>query len=589
MNNRWILGPVVKVSAANILFTVNPNDIKTKIQNGIVQAVKGVNDYVYFRINARLIVIAKIYIVDDSSKPYIKDEPNSKFKDEYILSAYPIGEIKNGKYTAGVNNLPMVGQNTYYAGEEILKIIFNNETNDTAGLKIGCLTNNEFITPYLSGNKILSGYIAILGNTGSGKSTTAKVIFKQLSEDHKKLKDKTKFLIFDVHDDYKFLGDQSEGKYFNASEIGVGPKDFDIEDWESLLQPSEKTQKPILDLGLKLAIIRDDEKIIKLYFLIIRNLFTNGAMSAVLRYQITDEYLRSIYNLVPKAKACEKSNVQEAWSKFNPQYGNTPEKDGQKNFFDNLKDLCDYQDESLREVLDEIDDNQKQRDFSISDLAWAVDLAIRIEESEGNNSIRAHTEGILTRLRDLETKYSENFFSPNKSIVNDIENNESKFIILQVSSFDDDLLKLFSTYLTRKILTKKKEEKDRDKLAPCYLIFDEAHRYMLQNGNINNIFDRVSREGRKFGTYLIVISQRPSELSTVVLSQIKTYFIHRIQNNIDLRFILENVPTITQLDVKRLPLMPIGTVLVSSENDYSYELKVNDKGIPKTSKSILPF
>lgn len=62
MNNRWILGPVVKVSAANILFTVNPNDIKTKIQNGIVQAVKGVNDYVYFRINARLIVIAKIYI-----------------------------------------------------------------------------------------------------------------------------------------------------------------------------------------------------------------------------------------------------------------------------------------------------------------------------------------------------------------------------------------------------------------------------------------------------------------------------------------------------------------------------------------------
>lgn len=80
---------------------------------------------------------------------------------------------------------------------------------------------------------------------------------------------------------------------------------------------------------------------------------------------------------------------------------------------------------------------------------------------------------------------------------------------------------------------------------PIHLILDEAHRYIRKNANYimrENIFEKIAREGRKYSLYLIISSQRPSELSQTVLSQCGNYIVHRIQNEVDMKYIYSVLP-----------------------------------------------
>lgn len=95
------------------------------------------------------------------------------------------------------------------------------------------------------------------------------------------------------------------------------------------------------------------------------------------------------------------------------------------------------------------------------------------------------------------------------------------------------------------------------------IILDEAHRYMNDQSNnvLPIVYDRVAKEGRKYGVFFFIASQRPSELSSTVLSQCSNYFLHRIRNNVDLDFIRKSIPFITDNSLKRISYIPTGVSL----------------------------
>ena len=95
------------------------------------------------------------------------------------------------------------------------------------------------------------------------------------------------------------------------------------------------------------------------------------------------------------------------------------------------------------------------------------------------------------------------------------------------------------------MLEEVEEKGDDRRKQPVHLILDEAHRYIKKDAEYilkENIFERIAREGRKFSLYLLISSQRPSELSSTVLSQCGNYIIHRIQNEIDMKYIYSVLP-----------------------------------------------
>jgi uncharacterized protein len=102
---------------------------------------------------------------------------------------------------------------------------------------------------------------------------------------------------------------------------------------------------------------------------------------------------------------------------------------------------------------------------------------------------------------------------------------------------------------------------------PVHLVLEEAHRYIAERPSryavdASRIFERIAKEGRKYGLFLNVASQRPSELSKTVLSQCSNFVVHRIQNPDDLTHIRQMTPFISDAVLRRLPSLPKQHALV---------------------------
>jgi DNA helicase HerA-like ATPase len=117
------------------------------------------------------------------------------------------------------------------------------------------------------------------------------------------------------------------------------------------------------------------------------------------------------------------------------------------------------------------------------------------------------------------------------------------------------------------MLLKQLRQADPRNRIPVHLLLEEAHRYIADSPSsyavdANRIFERVAKEGRKYGLFLLVASQRPSELSRTVLSQCSNFIVHRIQNPDDLSQIRQMTPFISNSVLQRLPSLPKQHALV---------------------------
>jgi DNA helicase HerA-like ATPase len=141
-----------------------------------------------------------------------------------------------------------------------------------------------------------------------------------------------------------------------------------------------------------------------------------------------------------------------------------------------------------------------------------------------------------------------------------------QIIILDMNSVDDEVVELVSAVVARMLLKQLRQADPRNRF-PVHLLLEEAHRYIADSPSryavdANRIFERVAKEGRKYGLFLLVASQRPSELSRTVLSQCSNFIVHRIQNPDDLSQIRQMTPFISNSVLQRLPSLPKQHALV---------------------------
>ena len=130
----------------------------------------------------------------------------------------------------------------------------------------------------------------------------------------------------------------------------------------------------------------------------------------------------------------------------------------------------------------------------------------------------------------------------------------------------DDRFAKALTKIYSKLLFDYAKEMDERTTLPFHIILEEAHRYVQNDNDINllgyNIFDRITKEGRKYGVLLGLISQRPSELSETSLSQCSNFLIFKMLHPIDVEYIKKMVPNITGEVVKRLRILQPGNCIV---------------------------
>jgi DNA helicase HerA-like ATPase len=215
--------------------------------------------------------------------------------------------------------------------------------------------------------------------------------------------------------------------------------------------------------------------------------------------------------------------------------------------------------------------------FSFDILEDALDLAILHEEAYGNKQIRDYCSSLITRFKSLKERNEFNFLTNNiidlkkddfinKILGIDDSRKKTQISIIDLNSVEDEVVEVISCVVTRLIFERLKIMKQRNTF-PVNLVLEEAHRYISEHkntyfGEANKIFERVAKEGRKYGLFLLISSQRPSELSKTVLSQCSNFIVHRIQNPDDLSYIRQMTPHISSNILSRLPSIPRQHALV---------------------------
>ena len=138
---------------------------------------------------------------------------------------------------------------------------------------------------------------------------------------------------------------------------------------------------------------------------------------------------------------------------------------------------------------------------------------------------------------------------------------KAQIINFNINYIDDRLAKTI-TKIYAKLLFDYSKNMEQKASFPFHIVLEEAHRYVQNDNDIYllgyNIFDRITKEGRKYGVLLGLITQRPSELSETAISQCSNFLIFKVQHPKDVGYIKEMVPNITEEEIKKIKMLPPG-------------------------------
>ncbi|WP_421913523.1 ATP-binding protein [Mesorhizobium sp.] len=434
------------------------------------------------------------------------------------------------------------------------------------------------------------GHVAILGNTGSGKSCTVASVMQSLFErpDEHHARGAT-FVVFDVNGEYEAaLGALPHGIQTTVLTLDGSADEgkltlphwmLDFSEWELLLKASERAQLPVLRNALGIATFMAPAATGADAIKLRRHIIASAAKGAFqndvgggaggkgqLIYGVLERFADSQLN----TDLLTSNNFNSQYGTFNPS-GAASAAQNQKNFLDAIDRFI---------LPDAKMPTYKNVPFEFPELETAFELAILYAEAHGNRQIRDYCSSMLTRHSALSDRADYRFMrapllggQTARSRVSDyyknllgLESNNGSFIkkanviVIDLSQVDDEIVELVTSFVGRTLFKLLRASKNRNKF-PIHLVLEEAHRYISEKPSrfavdAGVVFERIAKEGRKYGLLLILASQRPSELSKTVLSQCANFLVHRIQNPDDLLQIRQMTPSISDAILKRLPTLP---------------------------------
>ncbi len=588
-DKQRVIGKIVSINSDR--FSVELlSGLKNFTINGFddIHQFAQINSYVIVPFQTYYIVAEVTSIREKEMGPVTvsqKEQELSKVLSAKYLEVLPIGTIKNKDFIFGVSVFPTLYSDVLYVKDDELDAIF--EIKDSAlnvdghepsanpptrlqSLEIGTSAVFQNYKVRVDIDKFFGGHSAVLGNTGSGKSCTVASIVQTLFKKEDFSAIGASFIVFDVNGEYeqafsglKETNSDIDTKVFNIESGFYLPHYFlNIDEWALLLNASEKTQLPILRNALGFSTLFSGENAgfvnIKNHILASCILLTyESSDSPVSKYQKIQALLR---------KGSFEQGIDRGYS---GQYGNFNSSSAEANFIENIgSHLC----EEAFEIP-----NYKNLKFGFEELIEYLEIAILYEESHGNKQIRDYCSSLITRVKTLRERDEYEFIRGDngcesidafiKKLLGLDENSKtSQITIINLNSADDEIVEVLSSVITRLIFDKLRTMSPRNQF-PVNLILEEAHRYLSYDSTksftkASRIFDRVAKEGRKYGLFFLISSQRPSELSKTVLSQCNNFIVHRIQNPEDLSHIRQITPHISETTLKKLPSIPNQHALV---------------------------
>ncbi len=607
-DRKRAIGKVVSVAADRFVVEMHVGtDNFTVVGFDGVHYVARLGSFLMIPSQSEYVVVEVVGLRErDASTPSERGDFDRAGSSKY-LDVVPVGMLpmRGGAFRFGVSIFPSLYADALYARDDELDRIFETEAavEPSVGpngdpckpegatryrvLPIGKSVVFEDYDIKVRLNEFFGGHVAVLGNTGSGKScTVASVLQSLFSKPEEHHARGATFVVFDVNGEYHaaLAASAKEGAIGVARVILDGtaagfrmPHWFlEMAEWELLLQASERTQLPVLRtaLGLTSLFHANTPEALAL-----REHFVATCIIECFRGADGDSPVSKFQRVVSLLQKYPTSDLNMALlNRFNPnfQYGNFSG-NNQSTFLDEVR-------KKLRE--DAPLPAYNRTPFSFDELHECLDFAILYEEAHGNRQIRDYCSSMVTRLRSLQERREYAFLRHEgtdvDAAVSDLEfltkivgldraagesfTKRNQVIIIDLNSVEDEIVELVSAVIARMLFRFLRHAEPRNRF-PIHLLLEEAHRYVASTPSrfsidATKIFERIAKEGRKYGMFVLLASQRPSELSKTVLSQCSNFLVHRIQNPDDLSQIRQMTPFISESVLKRLPSLPRQHALV---------------------------
>ncbi|HIF9514095.1 TPA: ATP-binding protein [Photobacterium damselae] len=539
------IGEVTAVNGIQITLTVDETSNKNTIfYEG--QRYKGISirEYVSIQRGFRDIVC----IVEGEYLDERRFQENTD-KIEYVRKVYvrPIGYIENGNFFEGIKFLPLIRDPAFLLPEQALKTVYSSSAE--SDFCIGSLLK-EGIEISLPWQRLFNTHIGIFGNTGSGKSNTLTKLFTTLfDEKHEQIKPVSKFVLLDFNGEY--IKDQIvslEHKHAIDLNTNTAVDQFPLaedEFWNAetlsiLFQATTNTQKPFINRVLQGRSKYGSGKASALSYLkyTIKFCFTSSSQKP----EVLD-LIKSVLKSTNQAKILDKV----CW------HGNK-----YKLLRDNMSDVffngeSEY-DTHLKNIVDniQINDLDAFQEFKIlCKLKLINDLMYNFVQFDHIQPLLKRAESSLGGLSKV-IKVESSVAVDDKAIT-----------VISLRNCNQDVKKIIPLLVTKHYYNShKKQVKKSPPEKTLHLIIDEAHNILSQQSVREQanwkdyrleLFEELIKEGRKFGIFLTLSSQRPADISATIMSQLHNFFIHRLVNDRDL-FLLDN--TISTLDSVSRSLIP---------------------------------
>ncbi len=494
-----------------------------------------------------------------------------------------IGEINGPRFIPGVLVKPSIGNVCFVATDEEVRLIISGDQNNfMKRVLIGNMPLYNNTPAYVQTNAFFSNHFAIFGNTGSGKSCGVARLFQNIFFNNTQTPRNACIFIFDAYGEYESaLSVQNSQVFFKrySTNVRENPNTLiklplwllDIDDFALLLEADDPTQLPIIEKALRLVTVfsgSDEEtKICKNDIIakaILEVLYSGGAAS-----QIHDQIFAILTSFNTEDLNLETPIVQPGYTRSLRQCL-IIDKEGK---IGEMQLVTEFIKKFINPDLKlELPDGTIP--FTLENLREAFDFALISEGILKSDKLYDKANVLKVRLDSLiKGEYAQYFKMDRyvdkntfiKELITASNGARAQIININISYLDDRLAKTICKIYAKLLFDFTSKLQQRGSF-PVHLILEEAHRYVQQDSDSKvlgyNIFDRIAKEGRKYGVILGLISQRPSEMSETVLSQCSNFLIFKMQHPKDVSFIRQMVPFITDEIVEKMKGLQPGTCVV---------------------------
>lgn len=505
----------------------------------------------------------------------VEDVSEEKIKVRFL------GEIVDGNFIGGVIRKPTLSANTRIITKEEVRLIVGDDTDGSFTLGVSPLYNSFPIRVDI--NELFSNHLAIFGNSGSGKSCGVARILQNIFQNPKVLPYKANFFIFDAYGEYhhafskmqdinpnyhfKFYTTNEHDLLHGGEQVRIPPWLLQLDDLALLLDAEEHNQLSILERMLKLTrIFAETDQSANRYK---NHLIAKAMMTILYTNQTASSKRNDIFAILNTCSTPEfNSEAPVHGIGYTRKFRECFIIDTAGNFTESVL-VTQYISSFIDDSLDSYEPSTTNP-YTLIDMEKALHFTLISEGLLHNEKAYNSAVRLKVRLHSIIISESAKFFSYPKYITLEsfisslvtYQGRKAQIINFNLEDIDDTLAKVIVKIYCRFLFTFSKSLANRA-TVPFHVFLEECHRYVQKDNDVYligyNIFERIAKEGRKYGLMLNLISQRPVEISETVISQCSNFIIFKMTHPRDLDYIKKMLPNISAEVVEKQKSLQPGT------------------------------